>query len=38
MKALKVLGFLGKVSILLVALICNIFLNIVGILVSAIAR
>ncbi len=38
MKVLKVLGFIGKVGIMVVALACNIILNIATLFVSAIIK
>lgn len=38
MKVLKVLGFISKVGIMAVALVCNIILNIATLFVSAIVK
>lgn len=38
MKVLKVLGFVSKVGIMAVALICNIILNVATLFVSAIVK
>lgn len=38
MKVLKVLGFISKVGIMAVALVCNIILNLAALFVSAIVK
>ena len=38
MKVLKVLGFISKVGIMCVAVVCNIILNIATLFVSAIVK
>ena len=38
MKVIKALGFISKIGIMAVALVCNIILNIVTLFVSAIVK